>query len=179
VDSETTGPRELDRALFALDGGAAPRFLVCVPARTYAYPVFPDSVWLCHPGGETLEEARAASMQANAGEWVIIVERIDVMGEDWPASDRPCVPDYLLREGTWLVLVPSPRLVPSWISPRACLVARVAHAGEDEGLACGALAAEPARALLGRVCTLESVEAGAVVRWLRKDATSIWGGWRD
>jgi hypothetical protein len=177
VSSETTGPREIDRALFALDSLAAPRYLVCAPVHTYAYPAFPDEVWLCDPGGQTIEATRACAAQASGGEWVLIVERIDVKGEDWPASDRPCVTDYHLREGSWLVLVPSARLAPSWVAPRACLVARVTYAGEDELAARDALASESARALLGRVHTLESVEAGLVVRWLKKTATCFGGGW--
>lgn len=177
MTGESPGPRALDRALLAPDDQAAPRFLVCAPVHVPPYPAFPDEVWLCDAGGMTLESARALMASGRGGDWVLVIERVEVVDEAWPSSDRPSVAEYRMRAGTWVVLVPSATLVPRWVSPRACLIVRVAHAGEHEAAARAALAREPARALLGRVRALESVEAGPVVRWLQKTATALGGGW--
>jgi hypothetical protein len=177
VTGASPGPRALDRALLAPGDQAAPRFLVCAPVHVPPYPAFPDEVWLCDAGGMTLEAARAVMARGGGGDWVLAIERVEVTGEAWPSSDHPAVTEYLLRAGTWVVLVPSATLVPRWVSPEARLIVRVAHAGEDEAAARAALAREPARALLGRVRALESVEAGPVVRWLQKTATALGGGW--
>jgi hypothetical protein len=151
---------------------ASPRYLALFAAPNGFEP--PHEIYYAHPGGETHAQALDRARQGGSRLESFVLERVACHWADWPMEEPLSADSYILRDGYFVVLVPS---IVTESHPQRPPAVHIVFASADEGAARQAWAATPIRALLGRVGTIVAGDGGGEIGGIQKEGGRMWAGW--
>ncbi len=163
-------------AFIELPGSAGERW-TCFFAPFAPYPDVPDEVVLLSYGRNTAESGLERLRYGGSRNFAFSLERTRVLAGAWPSAEPSSAPEYLLRSGRFVAVVPSidPRWAPA--VPADAPVGRIAGSGATEEEASAAVLALGVRAFVGRIEYLVYCETGGDIGGIEKSPTGFVAGW--